>query len=122
MPHSIIPFVSASRLNVVPKKNMDIHPIAIGESVHRLAAKALCTEMKQPFANVFSLLKHSVATPSGSELILHHIALLLDQNPIWTIAKKGISDALNSIERNHLLNETKQVFSRNSATRKTDGL
>lgn len=58
----------------------------------------------------FSPIQHGVATEGGSELIVHHIQLLLEKNPDWIMVKTDISNAFNSVDRASLLYAVSDSF------------
>ena len=45
VPSSAVPLLSCSRLIALPKLNGDVRPIAIGETLRRLSAKAICFQL-----------------------------------------------------------------------------
>ena len=61
------------RLIALRKSNGDVRPIAIGETLRRVTAKAICLQKRDDFSDYFQPLQHGVATPSGQELLSHHI-------------------------------------------------
>ena len=44
VPPNIIPLLSASRLIALTKANGAVHPIAIGETLRRITARAICLQ------------------------------------------------------------------------------
>ena len=50
LPEAASNLLSSSRLIAIPKPNSDVRPIAIGECIRRLTARALCVQMKAHFA------------------------------------------------------------------------
>ena len=113
--HGILPeiatkLLSSSRLIAIPKPNGDVRPIAIGECIRRVTSRAICVQMKNSFASFFCPIQHGVSTENGSELIIHHIELMLEHNPDWIVLKSDVKNAFNSINRHHLLNELRQSF------------
>jgi hypothetical protein len=51
-----------------------------------------------------------VAVPGGSELLIHHVNLLLESHPDWVVLKTDIRNAFNSVERAYLLPEVSKAF------------
>ena len=49
-------------------------------------------------------------TDRQTELIVHHISLLLESNPDWVILKTDLKNAFNSVSRSHLLPEVAKAF------------
>ena len=91
--------LSSSRLIALPKSNGDVRPIAIGEVFHRASARAICFHMRNHFARFFAPIQHGVSTSNGSEILIHHIQLLLDRHPDWVVLKTDVRNAFNSISR-----------------------
>ena len=58
----------------------------------------------------FSPLQHGVAVEGGSELLIHHLNMLLESHPDWFILKTDIKNAFNSVERAHLLPLVAKAF------------
>ena len=110
LPEAASNLLSSSRLIAIPKPNGDVRPIAIGECIRRLTARALCVQMKAHFADFFCPIQHGVSTENGSELIAHHIELALENNPEWIVLKSDVKNAFNSVSRQHLLQEIQQCF------------
>ena len=54
--------LSSSRLIALPKQNGDVRPIAVGEAIRRIAAKAICMHMKNSFSSFFAPIQHGVST------------------------------------------------------------
>ena len=92
--HTIVPLLSASKLIALPKTESDVRPIAIGEVFRRLTAKTICQQKFSDFSSFFSPLQHGIATPEGGELLTHHIQILLEKNPDWSILKTDVRNAL----------------------------
>ena len=109
-PDGVSKLLSASKLIALPKKNSDIRPIAVGESLRRLTAKAICLQNKESFASFLSPLQHGVSMKGGSECLVHHIQLLLESNPGWVILGLDVKNAFNSISRSHMLKEVQKSF------------
>ena len=110
VPPNIIPLLSASQLIALPKANGAVRPIAIGESLRRITARAICLQERSSFSEYFSPIQHGVATAGGAELLTHHIQLHMDQNPEWSVLKTDVSNAFNSISRKCLMEEISKCF------------
>ena len=91
--------LSSSRLIALPKSIGDVRPIAIGEVFRRASARAICFHMRNHFARFFAPIQHGVSTSNGSEILIHHIQLLLDRHPDWVVLKTDVRNAFNSISR-----------------------
>ena len=110
IPQSVAKLLSASRLIALPKSNGDVRPITVGECIRRLTAKVLCLQKKESVAAYFSPLQHGVAVEGGSELLLHHINLLIESHPNWVVLKTDLKNAFHSVERALLLPEVAKSF------------
>ena len=110
VPVSIARLLSSARLIALPKASGDVRPIAIGEVFTRITAKCICAQMKSEFSNFFSPLQHGVSTEGGTDLLLHHIQLLLEANNDWIVLKTDAKNAFNSIHRSHLLQQVMKSF------------
>ena len=110
LPSNVIPLIASSRLIALPKGNGDVRPIAIGETLRRLTAKVICLQLRPSFSSYFSPLQHGVATRGGSEMLVHHVQRLLEENPEFGVLKTDVSNAFNSVSRQHLLQEVASHF------------
>ncbi|XP_062499650.1 uncharacterized protein LOC134176971 [Corticium candelabrum] len=110
VPPNVVPLLSASKLIAIPKHGNDVRPIAVGEVFRRLTAKTICQQKSPEFASYFSPIQHGIATPGGAELLTHHIQILLEQNPDWSILKTDVRNAFNSVSRERLLQQIAKDF------------
>ena len=110
MPKNVVPLISASRLIALPKTNGDVRPIVIGETLRRITARAICLQERTTFLEHFSPIQHEVATAGGTELLNHHIQLLMEENPTWSVLKTDVRNAFNSVSRGCLLKEVSNHF------------
>ena len=79
---NIAPLCTALRLIALPKGNRDVRPIAIGETLRRLievrSSNLLCS--LSTWGNY--------RTPGGSEMLVHHIQMLLELDSELRILKQ----------------------------------
>ena len=108
VPSKIIPLLAGSRLIALPKSNGDVRPIAIGEVFRRVTARTICKQKSAVFSAHFSPVQYGIATPEGAELLTHHIQVLLESNPDWSILKTDVRNAFNSVARKHLLRQIEE--------------
>ena len=66
--------------------------------------------MKDTFADFFSPVQHGVSTECGTELLSHHVQLLLEANPDWVVLKSDVKNVFNSLDRCQLLKEVSLSF------------
>ena len=62
------------------------------------------------FSRFFSPIQHGVAAECGTELITHHIGLLLEHNPDWVVLKTDVKNAFNSISRQQIMEQVAKSF------------
>ena len=110
IPPAIHEVISSSRLIASPKENGDVRPITIGECLRRLTAKVICIQKKESFNSHFQPIQHGVAVKGGTELLIHHVSLLLESNPDWVLLKTDIKNAFNSLERASLMPQVAKSF------------
>ena len=48
-----MPFIAGANLTALTKKNGDIRPIAVGDTLRRLTAKCLCSLVRETAASYF---------------------------------------------------------------------
>jgi hypothetical protein len=77
--------LSSSRLLVMAKPVAGgpdgIRPLAVGEVLHMLVARAVGLLYRERFSEFFSPLQHGVATPDGCEAVVAGIRACLDLKP-----------------------------------------
>ena len=62
------------------------------------------------FSRFFSPIQHGVATECGTELITHHIELLLKHNPDWVVLKTDVKMLFCSISRQQIMKQIAKSF------------
>ena len=107
LPPQIAKLMSSSRLIALPG---DVRPIAVGDALCRLTARAICVQKKEAFADYFTPIQHGVSTQNGTELVAHHIGLMLEVNQDWIVLKSHVRNAFNSISRCDMLNKVSKAF------------
>ena len=110
IPPAIHEVISSSRLIASPKENGAVRPIAIGECLRRFTAKVICIQKKESFNSHFQPIQHGVAVKRGTELLIHHVSLLLELNPDWVLLKTDIKNAFNSLELASLMPQVAKSF------------
>ena len=110
IPSNAIPLIASSRLIALPKGNGDVRPIAIGQTLRQLTAKAIVYSSRPRFPSIFSSLQHGVATRGGSEMLVHHVQRLLEENPEFGVLKTDVSIAFISVSRQPFLQEVNSHF------------
>ena len=110
--HDVMPFIAGANLTALIKKNSDIRPIAVGDTLRRLAARCLCSLLQVQAAKYFLPTQFGVAVPGGAEAIIHGLRLIWESNVDQDTAllKVDFSNAFNSVSRQLFLDQCLQVF------------
>ncbi|CAI7855558.1 unnamed protein product, partial [Closterium sp. NIES-54] len=99
LPGSVANLLTASRLIALAKPGGGARPIAIGECLTRLAAKAALLIRREPVRDFFLPLQYGVAVPGGAEAVIHAARAFSDARPDSLVLQADISNAFNSISR-----------------------
>ncbi|CAI7805701.1 unnamed protein product [Closterium sp. NIES-54] len=99
LPQPLADLLTSSRLIALAKPDSGARPIAIGECLTRLAAKAALSVVGEAAQEFFLPLQFGVAFPSGAEAIIHTIRAFTDAQPDTLILQTDLSNAFNSILR-----------------------
>ncbi|CAI7739169.1 unnamed protein product [Closterium sp. NIES-54] len=91
--------LTASRLIALAKPGGGARPIAIGECITWLTAKAALAAMGEAARAFFLPLQYGVAVPGGAEAVIHVARAYLDKLPNSLVLQTDISNAFNSISR-----------------------
>ena len=100
--------VLISRLIAISKPDGGVRPVAVGETLYKLAASYVISSLKEPLAEIFGDIQFAYGTPGGCERIVQMVQSLVEQNknvPDYCIATGDISNAFNSINRAACFNE-----------------
>ncbi|CAI7883450.1 unnamed protein product [Closterium sp. NIES-53] len=91
--------LTTSKLLAFTKPEGGTRPIAVGEVIHRVIAKAALL-IAAPFARRhFTPIQFGVATPGGAEAIIHTTRTYLKENGSHLALQLDISNAFNAVER-----------------------
>ncbi|CAI7737379.1 unnamed protein product [Closterium sp. NIES-53] len=99
LPGPIANLLTASRLIALAKPGGGARPIAIGECLTRLTAKAALTTIGEAVREYFLPLQYGVAVPGGAETVIHTARAFLDARPNCLVLQADTSNAFNSILR-----------------------
>ena len=100
-----------SRVVALEKPDKGIRPIAIGDSLARLAGKCMCRALN-PTARYFTTtaaddapapLQLGVGVKGGTEILVHTARLLLEANPSWACCSNDIVNGFNAVSRDAVL-------------------
>ena len=101
-PLEVQPYFAGARLCALEKGENDVRPIAAGETIRRLVSKAACNAVRSKAREFFKGLQFGVATPAGSERIIHtcrHAMTIHTDNPDMVLCKVDLSNAFNNVSR-----------------------
>ncbi|CAI5497961.1 unnamed protein product [Closterium sp. Naga37s-1] len=103
LPPAVAELLTASRLIALSKPDGGTRPIAIGESITRLAAKTALT-LTAGAARVFFLPhQFGVAVPGGAEAIIHITRTYLTVNTGALVLQADLANAFNSVNRDAII-------------------
>ena len=143
MHQSFIDMLGEARIIALEKPDKGIRPIAIGDSLARLAAKCACQTCSAAFAAHLTTSRESPSAPAplqlgvgvrgGTELVVHIARLLLEANPTWACSSNDIANGFNTVKRDavydalerspfaYLLPMVQQYYSRRGGLFTTSG-
>ena len=85
IPEAAATAFAGARLIALKKNKIDVRPIAIGSVFRRVVAKLACHLLKAKMSTYFAPFQFGVATPGGSEQLIHLLQLIASQHPDWII-------------------------------------
>ncbi|CAI7774209.1 unnamed protein product, partial [Closterium sp. NIES-54] len=91
--------LTASRLIALDKPDGGTRPIAIGECILRLAAKAALTQLAEAAREFFLPLQFGVAVPGGAEAVIHVVRTFTAANLGALVLQADLANAFNSVDR-----------------------
>ena len=109
-PLEIAPHMAGAALHALPKPGGDVRPIAVGETLRRLASKCLCQAVREPAQRWLSPLQLGVAVSLGAEAAVHTARNWFHRNSghankaFLTI---DFENAFNSVDRAAMLREVR---------------
>ncbi|CAI7764672.1 unnamed protein product [Closterium sp. NIES-53] len=87
------------RLIALEKPGGGVRPIAIGEAILCIVAKAALKELSQNMREFFLPVKFGVSVTGGAEYIIHALFLLLKEDETRVALQLDIKNAFNRVER-----------------------
>ena len=112
-PRALAPYLAGATLTALPKKDGSVRPIAVGETLRRLTAKCLCSEVKSAALEYFFPLQIGVGQPRGTEVGLQTARQWCHRNRDNTSAvfvKVDYSNAFNTVDRQTFLEQCQLHF------------
>ncbi|KAL0820722.1 hypothetical protein ABMA28_006551 [Loxostege sticticalis] len=108
----VCPYLYGASLCALSKKDGGLRPIAVGSTLRRLSAKIACYSIKESMADYLQPHQLGFGTRQGCEGAIHATrSFVMDfNNADSVIIKLDIKNAFNSLERDVLLNEVKDII------------
>ena len=99
-PPPLVGLLASSRLIAISKETGGgVRPIAMGECLYRVVARALSIELRSELQAFFEPDQFAVATPGGCEALVWGVRAFTDAHPQTAVLQVDISNAFNSINR-----------------------
>ncbi|CAI5951090.1 unnamed protein product [Closterium sp. NIES-64] len=100
VPERARPWLAASNLVGLSKPNGDVRPVAIGEVLPRILARALCISLRPTMASYFLPCNQlGAGTRAGVEILTHSFRSALATHPDWCALQIDVANAFNSFHR-----------------------
>ncbi|CAI6005397.1 unnamed protein product [Closterium sp. NIES-64] len=100
VPERARPWLAASNLVGLSKPNGDVRPVAIGEVLPHILARALCISLRPAMASYFLPCNHlGAGTRVGVEILTHSFRSALATHPDWCALQIDVANAFNSFHR-----------------------
>ena len=112
-PPSLAPYLAGAGLTALPKKDDDIRPVAVGETLRRLTAKCLCAEYKEDACKCFFPPQTGVGLALGTEIgveVARQWRRRNQNNLSSVFVKIDFSNAFNCVDRTAFLSECRHNF------------
>jgi hypothetical protein len=88
-----------------------VRPLAVGEVLHRLVARAVGLQLRDRFQRHFASLQYGVATPPGGcETIVADIRAYIEQEPQSLVLQVDLANAFNEVDRVAMFEELRDHF------------
>ncbi|CAI5975415.1 unnamed protein product [Closterium sp. NIES-64] len=100
VPERARPWLAASNLVGLSKPNGDVRPVAIGEVLPRILARALCISLRPTMASYFLPCNQlGAGTRAGVAILTHSFRSALATHPDWCALQIDVANAFNSFHR-----------------------
>ena len=100
VPAQAAPLLFGGNLSAFKKPQGGIRPIAVGETLIRIMARAVAHAQKEVFEKLLVPSgQMGVATPSGAETIIHVVRLAMQAHPDWVCLQLDFRNAFNTVSR-----------------------
>jgi len=95
--------LALTSLTPLRKKNGRLRPVAAGEALRRLTAKALARAHAKPIAEAVGLAQFGVGTPGGTEALSHAVQVEAGRRPQAAFVALDMRNAFPSLDRDEVL-------------------
>ena len=98
---SIVPFLFGANLTALEKEGGDVRPIAIGNTLRRLAAKCISAKYAEDLKKILQPHQSAIGKAGGIETVIHTMRNFLDEHNSSDLAvlKIDIRNAFNCLYR-----------------------
>ncbi|CAI5992904.1 unnamed protein product [Closterium sp. NIES-65] len=104
VPERARPWLAASNLVGLSKPNGDVRPVAIGEVLPPILARALCISLRPAMVSYFLPCNQlGAGTRVGAEILTHSFRSALATHPDWCALQIDVANAFNSFHRHVML-------------------
>ncbi len=106
VPPALAPASAGAALFALSKKDGDIRPVAVGETVRRLASKCLCAVVKDELSEYLKPLQVGVACPLGAEAVVRVLSQYTQRHAgsdDKLVLSIDFANAFNTVNREHFL-------------------
>ena len=112
-PSEVQAHFAGARLCALSKGENDVRPIAAGETLRRLASKAVCNAIRPKASELFEGKQYGVAATAGAERVIHMCRLAMSsnmENPNFVMCKVDLRNAFNNVSRAAFLPLVQEYF------------
>eukprot|EP00973_Karenia_brevis_P050268 6976389-Karenia_brevis.AAC.1 len=95
--------LGGAMLTPLSKPDGGIRPLAVGEALRRLTAKAICLQMSSAFHEDLKAHQYAVAVGAGCETVHKCVSAIVDSDSDVVVTALDVQNAYNSIQRLHCL-------------------
>lgn len=109
-PADLAQHLAGATLHALPKGQDDVRPIAVGETLRRLASKCLCQAMRDSAQDLLAPLQVGVAVPLGGEAAVHTARQWMYRrggHATDVFLKVDFHNAFNTVDRAALLRQVR---------------
>ena len=112
VPASMAPFLAGASLHALNKDGGDVRPIAVGESLRRLASKSACSKARENATEYLLPLQVGVGCAFGAEAVIHTVSQYCKRNKDAAskiVLKVDFANAFNTVDREVFLRACQEV-------------